>query len=318
MSRLALLLLLAPFQDSVPDLLERLKAPEVEVRRRAQEALALRGAEVLEPILKLLSEEGVSLEPSVREAAARLSSPVWKERARAEADLLALGRRALPWLDPLAASPDPELAWRSRAAAGEIRSRGGEESKQEDLQAAALCELLGGLGDARGLPHLLKILGSAVPPERLEVRLRAVEALARLRERMSPAQAEEAAERAAAVLDRCTGTPEKARLLRALGGLRAPGVIRPLTVLAHDKAEKNIHLRRSALIALASLGTGPALRGVARGLESEDPYLRHAASRLLEDKAGRAFGFDPLAGAEENRPALMKVQAWGRSLPGWE
>ncbi len=318
MSRLALLLLLGPLQDAIPDQLERLKAPDAAERRRAQDALALRGAEILEPVLKRLSEAEASVEPAVRAAAARLSSRVWKERARAEADLLNLGRRALPWLEPLGASPDPDLAWRARAAAEEIRAREGEESKREDQAAAALCDLLGGLGDARGLPYLLGILGTGAPTERLDVRVRAIEALARLRDRMTPAQAEEAAERAAAVFDRCAAAPEKARLLRALGGLRAPGVIRPLTVLAHDKAEKNIHLRRSALAALAALGTGPALRGVARGLESEDPYLRHAAARLLEDKAGVAFGFDPLAGAEENRPALMKIQAWGRTLPGWE
>jgi HEAT repeat protein len=300
-----------------PPAVDRARSVDPAVRRRAVEDLVQKGPAALGEILAVLQGQAASPEEAVRSASSRLGSRSWKERTTAQADLVSLGRRALPHLEPLLASADPEVAWRAQEAADEIRSRETDESRLEDQRAEALCEALGRIGDPAAVPALESALGAGSPAERIEVRVRAAEALAVLRGRLTEAQAASAAERTLAVIEVCVQPGPKARLLRALGAFRVPSALRPLEALAQDRGERNLHLRRSALAGLAAAGTGPALRAVARALESETPYLRQAASALLEEAAGRSFGFDPLAGAEANREALQKVHQWGKSLPGW-
>jgi HEAT repeat protein len=105
-------------------------------------------------------------------------------------------------------------------------------------------------------------------------------------------------------------------LLKALGRLGSPGAVRPLSALLSDRSEKNVHLKRSCMAALAAIGQGRGVRAIAEALSSDDVYLRQGAAAVLEELAGEAFDYDPRKSPDENRAAIEKFRAWGASKYG--
>jgi HEAT repeat protein len=86
--------------------------------------------------------------------------------------------------------------------------------------------------------------------------------------------------------------------------------VRPLSALLADRSEKNLHLKRACLAALGQTGDPAALRAVIETLRSDEPYLRQAASAVLEEATGAPTGIDARAGSEETREAIAKLRAW--------
>lgn len=319
-SVLALLGML-PFQ--APDaerLLDRLRTEDASERRRVQAELAAMGAEAVPAMIRALQSASPRPEEEVARLVKRLASQSWKERSEATQALVRLGRSAVPVLEARIAGADPEAAWRLRAAIAEIREKAGQDEQLEELRAAALCDVLGQSGDGRAAAALLQQLAADGPDKRPQVKLRACLALGQLRPAMTDAQADEAADRVLQVLERTSGPLEKASLLKALGGLGASGAVRPLSALLADRSEKNVHVKRSCMAALAAIGHGRGVRAIVDALAADDVYLRQGAAAVLEGLAGDAFGYDPRAAGDQNQAAIQKFRTWGAGKYGasWE
>jgi HEAT repeat protein len=198
----------------------------------------------------------------------------------------------------------------------EIREKAGQDEQLEEYRAAALCDVLGQAGDGRAVAPLLKLLDADAPEKRVPLKLRASQALGLLRAAMSSGQAEEAADRILQLLERVSSPLDKAMLFQTLGRLGAPSAVRPLAALLSDRSEKNVHLKRSAMAALAAIGQPRGVRAIVQALSADDVYVRQGAAALLLELAGDLFGFDPRAGAEENQPAIEKFRSWGQSKYG--
>ncbi len=317
----ALFLAVALRQEDPDRLVDRLRTEDPSERRRATQELLRAGAAALPAAVRALAKEAPDPAPRVAELVARLSSRAWKERAEAMRDLARMGRPARAALEGHAASGDPEVAWRVRTALAEIQERAEREEQLEELRDTALCEVLGELGDARAVGPLLRILlaGGAADP-RPELRRRAAEALGKLRGAMEPAQADQAAGRVLAMLERTPAAREKSALVKALGDLRAPAAIRPLAALLADRSEKDLNLKRACLAALAVSGDPRGAKAVVDALLADEVYLRQGAAALLEELSGAPSGFDPRLTAEENRAAIEKLRAWWSKKFGrpWE
>lgn len=299
-----------PAQDDVEKIVEGLKTEEAGPRRAALEELHRRGAPGVAAAIRVLG--GPSPAPSDRIAALlkQLASRKWKERDEAMQSLVRLGRPAKPALEALPADGDPEVAWRVRSALAEIAERAGREDLLEDLRNGALCEFLGEAGDAGAVAPLLRILDAGPADAKPELKLRAADALGKLAERLQPRQAELAADQVLAMLEKAGSPLQKGLLIRVLGRLRAPSCVRPLSALLADRSEKNLHLKRACLAALGQTGDAAALRAVIEALRSDDPYLRQAASGVLEEATGAPTGIDPRGTAEGNREATAKLREW--------
>ncbi|HXG62010.1 MAG TPA: hypothetical protein VNO22_11575 [Planctomycetota bacterium] len=311
--------LLGSVQD-LEALFESLRSEDPAERRGALEALRARGAEAVPAAARLLAASSPDPSGRVAELARRLASPDWKERDRAMRELAGLGRAALGALETYAGAADPEVAWRARSAAAEIRARAGREERADELRAMLLCDFLGEIGDPRGVPSLLEVLLSGAPDRRPELRRRAAEALARLREHLAPAQAKAAAERVLAMLETAPSPREKSLLVKVLARLGTPVGVRPLAALLADRSEKNVNLKRSCMAALAASEDPQGLRAVIEALSDPEVYVRQAAAAVLAERAGGDFGFDSRASAQENREALARVRAWWSRTFGrpWE
>jgi HEAT repeat protein len=299
-----------PLQDDIEKAVEALKTEDAAQRRGALEGLLKRGAAAVPPALRAL--EGASPAAPERIAALlrQLASKGWKERDEAMQALVRLGRSAKAGLEAVPAEGDPEVVWRVKAALAEIQERAGREDLLEELRNAALCEFLGEAGDARAVGPLLRVLSAPGGESRPELKLRAADALGKLAGRLAAAQSEDAAERVLALLEKTPSPLQKGLLIRVLGRLRSPACVRPLSALLADRSEKNLHLKRACLAALAQTGDAAALRAVIETLGSADPYLRQAAAAALDEASGAPSGFDPRLTAEENREAVAKLQAW--------
>jgi HEAT repeat protein len=308
---LALLACLA-VQDDPAALVERLRVEDAAERRKAESALLKAGAPAAEAAARALGAVPPDPAARVAELAAGLAALAWKERDRAMRELARLGPAARPSLLKHAEAADPEVAWRVRAALAELGERAPREEALGAIRDAALCRLLGELGGAEAPAALLRVLAEPPGEARAETRLRAVEALGKLRAGLSAAQADEAAERALAQLERSPGPRERGVLLRAIGRLKSKTATRPLAALAEDRGEKNLHVRRAALAALAAAGDGESMRAVVEALASDEPYVREAAAAALERAAGVAFGVEA--------PAMDKARAWWSTKFGkpWE
>ncbi len=317
----ALLTLALPTLQAEPDrILERLKTEDSAERRAALDELRRHGPAGVEAALRTLGNVRPGIEGRVGEIVRHLAARTWRERNRAMRELVDLGRAARPALEEhQKGAADPEVAWRIRAALAEIADHAGREERLEEARNAALCEFLGDAGDPRAVGPLLKPAGAGA----LEVRIRAAEALGRLRDRMDAGQADEAAER---ILDALAGTKppptplQKSRLIRALAHLRAPAAVRPLGALLADRSERNVQVKRSCIAALAAVGDERAVRALVLALAAEDPYVRQGAASSLEALAGETFGVDPAAAPAENRAAIGKVRQWWEKKFGkeWE
>jgi len=318
----AALIALLSFQadDSVDALLERLRTDDAVSRRGAQLSLLRLGAEAVPPLLRALESVSPRPEEEIARLVKRLGSASWKERNEATESLVKLGRPAVGLLEARIGSADAEVAWRLKAAVAEIREKAGRDEQAEETRGAVICDVLGQAGDARAVAPLLRLLAADAPSQRLALKLRACQALGLLRTGMDAHQAEEAADRVLQVLERAPGALEKGLLIKTLGRLKVAGTARPLAALLADRSEKNAHLKRCCITALAAIGDPRGLRAVVDALASEDVYVRQAAGAALEDLAGNGYGYDPRRSPEENREAAGKFRRWGAEKYGkdWE
>ncbi|HZE97730.1 MAG TPA: HEAT repeat domain-containing protein [Planctomycetota bacterium] len=309
------MLLLQP-ADGADALIEKLRSDDAGVRRQGQLELLQKGAAAVPPLIRALESASPRPEQEIAAIVARLSSASWKERNEATEALVRLGRTAVPALEAKIAGADAEAGWRLRSAAAEIKEKAGQDEQSDELRAAAVCDVLAQTGDARAVAPLLRLLAADPPSKRTALKLRACQALGLLRPSMEAAQAEEAADRVLQVLERAPGPLEKGILIKTLGRLKVDGAVRPLAALLADRSEKNVHLKRSCITALAAIGRPRGVRALADALAADEVYIRQGAAAALEPLAGGDFGYDPRATPEENRDALAKFRAWGASTYG--
>ncbi len=314
------LLLLPQSGDSVDSLVERLRSDDPASRRQAEVALLQAGAAAVPALLRALETASPRPEAEIAGLVRRLGSPAWKERNEATNAIVRLGRAAVPALEAQLATAEPEAAWRIRAAVAEIREKAGQDEQADELRAAAICDVLGQSGDARAVGPLLRLLAADAPGNRTALKVRACQALGLLRASLSAAQAEEAADRVLQVLELVPGPLDKGLLIRTLGTLGAAGAVRPLAALLADRSEKNIHLKRCCASALAAIGRPRGIRALVEALACDDVYVRQGAAAALEGSGADLAGYDPRAGAEENRAALGRLRDWGAATYGkaWE
>ena len=315
-----LLALLSLSQDDPAALVEKLRTEDAADRRKAESSLLRLGAPGAAAAAKALIAAPADPAARVAELAGSLAAAAWKDRDRAMRDLARLGPAARVALLKHAEAADPEVAWRVRAALAELGERAPREEALAAIRDAALCRLLGELGGPEATAALLRVLAEPVGEARAEPRLRALEALGKLRDSLSKTQAEETAERALAYLEKTTGARERGVLLRAIGRLKSTSAVRPLAALAEDRGEKNLHVRRAALAALAAAGDGESMRAIVEALGSDEPYVREAAAAALERIAGEAFGFDAAALPATSRASVDKARGWWSTKFGkpWE
>lgn len=313
-------LFLLPPQDPSDKAVEALKTEEAALRRAALEDLRRLGAPAVPSAIRAL--EGAAPASPERLAALlrQLAAKTWKERDEAMQGLIRLGRSAKAGLEAVPAGGDPEVVWRVKSALAEIQDRAGREDLLEELRNSALCEFLGEEGDARAVAPLLGALAAGGSEQRPELKIRAADALGKLAARLQPAQAEDATDKVLALFERTPSPLQKGLLIRVLGRLHSPSCVRPLSALLRDRSEKNLHLKRSCLSALARTGDAAALRAVIETAGSADPYLRQAAAAALEEVPGPPPAIDPRVLPEENREALDKLQSWWSKKFGksWE
>jgi HEAT repeat protein len=314
------LLLVLQAGDSTDALLERLQNEDPTVRRQAQTILIRQGGSVLPALIQALETASPRPEAEIAALVRRLGSSSWKERHEATGALVRLGRAAVPSLEAQLASADPEPAWRIRAAVAEIREKAGQDEQAEELRAGAICDVLGQSGDGRAIVPLLRLLSADAPGKRTALKIRACQALGMLRPAMSAAQAEEAADRVLQVLERAPAPLDKGLLIQTLGALGASGAVRPLAALLGDRSERNIHLKRSCAFALAAIGQPRGMRALVEALAADDVYVRQGAALALGGASVDLSGYDPRAGAEENRSAIGRIRSWGAAKFGvaWE
>jgi HEAT repeat protein len=303
-----LLLALAQTADEKASaLIDQLRNDDAAARRKALDALVEIGKPAVPAILRTLAEEAPDLPAKVEGLVKKLAAKEWKERDEAMKGLARIGRRAVDSLKPHADVADPEVAWRVRTALAEIEEGRPREVAMDHLRNAALCEALGFLGEGSAAAPLVKELSGSPSAE---VRLRAAEALGRLRATMGGAQADEAAEKVVEFLGSGQTTDRRARssLVKTLGLLRSAAAVKALSAMLRD--DRDLHVKRLAMIALMAIGDAAGAQAVVKALESEDPYLREAAMTVLSGPAGGTHGFDPRKDAAGNAEALGKFRAW--------
>ncbi len=292
--------------------IDELRADDIAVRRKAIEALIELGKTAVPAILRTLADESPGLPQRVEDLVKKLAAKEWKERDEAMRSLARLGRRAIEFIKKHTDDGDPEVRWRVKTSLAEIEEMKGRESTLDFTRNAALCQVLGQIGDGRAVKPLLKeMLGSGSP----DVRLRAGEALGLLRASLSSADADEACDEAIRLLSASKDRRERALLVKTMGLLRSKAAVRPLTGLVDDKAERDVHLKRNAMAALAIIGEADGLAAVVRSLDSDDVYLREAAYEILKPLAGDG-GFDPRLDAKANAEAIKKCRAWWSKKSG--
>lgn len=307
----------------ISEILDRLRSADLRTRRAAEADLAAAGAAAVPAALRTLARESPGLEAQIDALVKRLASPAWKDRDAAATELVRLGRKARTRISTHEGAPDPEVAWRVKSVLAELQEQEKGEVTADLRQDAALCRFLGGAGDARAVDLLLAAPGrteGGAPEAVLDLRRSAIEGLAGLRASLTAEQADRTTEEALKLFasdrrDRMTF----AILLRTLGKLKSPAAVRPLTRLLDDPAEKDLHLKRGAMAALAAIGDASGVQAVALVLRSDEPYLREAALQVLADAAGTDFGIDPGAGPAPDE-AFGRVRGWWEKKygRGWD
>jgi hypothetical protein len=191
----SLLLVLLAQGDPVP-LIERLRTEDAAERRQAEIGLLRLGLPAAAAAVKALRAAPADPALRVAERVKALASASWRERDRAMRDLACLGPAARAALLLHADLADPEVAWRVRSALSELAERAPREESLTAIRDAVLCRLLGELGGPEAPEALLRILAEPAAEGRADARLRAAEALGKLRDVLPAPQVEDAAERA--------------------------------------------------------------------------------------------------------------------------
>lgn len=299
----------SPAGDGIDAIIDRLRTEDLVERGKALEDLGKRGAAAAPSVVRALTGPPSGIAEKAAALIQQLRSPKWKERDDAVQALVRLGRHAQAALQAHEKEPDPEVAWRIRAALAEIKEREPVELRLEEARNAALCRFLGDAGDAGCVKALLAVASGGSP----ELQVRAAEALGRLRERMDAAQADEAADQVLELIRRIDRDPShrlRSLLVKTLARLRSPVCVGPLASYLADRSVKNVNVKLNCMAALAAVGDERGVRAIVEALDAEGEYLRHAAASILEELSGEESGYDPRAGAEENRPAVEKIRAW--------
>jgi HEAT repeat protein len=201
---------------------------------------------------------------------------------------------------------DPEGVWRIRYVLAEIGERTPKENDRENRRAAAICAVLGEIGD----PSALEALAARAESKEAVLRQSAARALGLLRPKLDEAQADRAAQGLLWMLMTDSGCDAVDRCA-ALGALERLGSRKATPVLLKllkEEDRPNDQVRIRALAALGACGGAEALRGVIDTLLSSNPYLRRAALEALRPHAGDDFGFDPLAPASAG--AVVRFRTW--------
>jgi HEAT repeat protein len=307
---IALLAALALLQE--PDtkaaaLIDDLRTDDAAVRRRSVDGLIELGKDAVGAILRVLADESPGLQARVGDLVKQLASKEWKQRDEAMRSLIRLGRRAIDFLKTHAENADPEVAWRVKTALAEIEEMKPRENALDHARNAALCHVLGLVGDERAVEPLLWQLTKI---QNAEVKLRAAQALGLLRAVMNDAQAEKAGDEVVATLSGGRDRRERALLVKTLGLLRAKGAVQQLRTLVEERSERDIHIKKNAMASLAAIGDPDGFASIVKALAADDAYLREAALSVLAPLTGGDLAFDPRRDAKENAEAIAAFKAW--------
>jgi len=320
--------LLQPSDDDkkIRGLIEELKLEDASARRKALDALLDRGKRAVPAAIEVLEDTRHGLKDQVDDLVGRLASREWKDRDAAQKSIVRLGRHAREFLQAHEGNADAEVAWRVKAALAEIEEREREEAGYEYLRNAGLCEFLGlaAEGDAKAVALLLKQLETppttnpALAEAHLALRVRAAEALGRLRATLPDAKAHDVAEHALELLKRNRDRRQCIALVQTLGRLRSEAAVTPLDSLVDDPERRDVHLKRAALRALAAIGDPRGVARAIKSLASEDVYMRDAAIEVLVEVAGQDFGLDPRQAPDAARERIQAARAWWEKKYGKE
>ena len=309
MNTLLFFVLLFPVQEDIDSVIRRLGSEDPAKRGTAYGELVRLGPKAIPAAFRALDGAGEEGARDVERWVKQLRSRQWRKRDEAMRALAGMGTPARTLLEKLAESPEPEVAWRIRIALARIEEGAGAETAGRDHRRGALCEFLGESGDPRAVAVLLRVVGEK-EEELTDTQLRAVEGLGRLRETMDEKTARDAATLVLGLVERVRMVRTRARLIRVLGGLRASLAVRPLVRFLDDRSERDTHLKRTCIAALAAVGDHAGIRAIVDALGSEEVYVREAASVFLKDLAKDDFGFDSRATPEQNGPAVKKYREW--------
>ncbi len=294
--------------------------------RKALDALLDRGKRAVPPAIEVLEDTRHGLKEQVEDLVGKLASREWKDRDAAQKSIVRLGRHAREFLQAHEGNADAEVAWRVKAALAEIEERERDEAAYEYLRNAGLCEFLGLMaeGDAKAVELLLKQLETppttnpSLADAHLALRVRAAEALGRLRASLADAKANDVAEHALEMLKKNRDRRQCIALVQTLGRLKSEVAVTPLDSLVDDPERRDVHLKRAAMRALSAIGDPRGVARVIKSLASEDVYLRDAAIEVLAETAGQDFGLDARQAPDAAREKIRAAQAWWEKKYGRE
>jgi HEAT repeat protein len=284
------------------------------VRQAAERELAEAGAKAVPGLRRALARDGEPVDPRVDALVKKLSASSWKEREQATRDLVLLGQPARSRLSTYENAADVEVAWRVKSVLAELKEKETEEAAAGAYADAAICRLLGAAGDGESAGLILGALKGVEGTRAeaaLDLRLSVLGALADLKPALTAEQAERATEEGLKLLREQRHRRTMGAVLKSLGRLKSPAAVAPLKALVDEEALKDLHVKRGALAALASIGRPESMRVVIDALKSSEPYLREAALQVLAVSGLPAADYDPASG-----PASEEIRR--RLLEGWE
>jgi HEAT repeat protein len=83
-----------------------------------------------------------------------------------------------------------------------------------------------------------------------------------------------------------------------------------MLLYVRDSSRRDVHLKRTALRAIAEIGDADGLAGIIRVLSSDDVYLRDGAIEVLAEAAGTDFGLDPRTPPAAAEAKIRAAQEW--------
>lgn len=259
-------------------------------------ALTALGKPAVAPLVRYLSGERPGLADRVAKSIEALAAESWDDRDRAARELATIGVDAKPFLQERLKGSATEIRWRiSQVIAAIERQEKGERGRIHE-QEAAICAILGRIGDA----SCSKVLGDTLGHPEGAVRIAAAEAIGALALKACAGKLEQAT----------AGKPwrEQCALVWAMGRVKSSSSTPVLIALL--KESKNLQLSAEIFRALVVGGEREGVRAVVDALGAPDAFLRAVALKAVATVAGEDFGFDPLRDVAEQRAAVEKTAAW--------